>query len=55
MEYVIAGASAVQVGTANFAQPTVCTDILDRLERRCMDSKINSINSLIGTFQAESP
>jgi dihydroorotate dehydrogenase (NAD+) catalytic subunit len=55
MEYVIAGASAVQVGTANFAQPTVCTDILARLERCCMDSKINSINSLIGTFQAESP
>ena len=55
MEYVIAGASAVQVGTANFAQPTVCIDILDRLERCCRDSNINSINSLIGTFQAESP
>ena len=55
MEYVIAGASAVQVGTANFAQPTVCIDILDRLERCCKDSNINSINSLIGTFQTESP
>ena len=55
MEYVIVGASAVQVGTANFVQPTVCIDILDRLERCCKDSNINSINSLIGTFQTESP
>jgi dihydroorotate dehydrogenase (NAD+) catalytic subunit len=55
MEYVIVGASAVQVGTANFVQPTVCIDILDRLERCCKDTNINSINSLIGTFQTESP
>ena len=48
LEYVIAGASAVQVGTANFSQPKACIDILDRLERSCRNININSINSLIG-------
>ena len=33
LEYVIAGASAVQVGTANFSTPGACLDILNQLER----------------------
>jgi dihydroorotate dehydrogenase (NAD+) catalytic subunit len=53
LEYVIAGASAVQVGTANFSQPKACIDILDQLEKSCTNSNINSINSLIGSFQAD--
>ena len=54
LEYVIAGASAVQVGTANFSQPNACIDILDQLEKSCRNININSINSLIGSFQADS-
>ncbi len=53
LEYIIAGASAVQVGTANFSQPGACVEILDRLERSCRNNNINSINSLIGSFQAD--
>jgi dihydroorotate dehydrogenase (NAD+) catalytic subunit len=53
LEYVIAGASAVQVGTANFSQPKACIDILDQLEESCRNNNINSINSLIGAFQAD--
>jgi dihydroorotate dehydrogenase (NAD+) catalytic subunit len=53
LEYLIAGASAVQVGTANFSQPTACLDILDQLEKSCRSNNINSISSLVGTFQAE--
>jgi dihydroorotate dehydrogenase (NAD+) catalytic subunit len=53
LEYLIAGASAVQVGTANFSQPTACLDILDQLERSCRNDNINIINSLIGSFQAD--
>jgi dihydroorotate dehydrogenase (NAD+) catalytic subunit len=55
LEYVIAGASAVQVGTANFSQPKACIDILDQLEKSCKNSNINAINSLIGAFQADCP
>jgi dihydroorotate dehydrogenase (NAD+) catalytic subunit len=53
LEYVIAGASAVQVGTANFSRPKACIDILNQLEKSCRNSNINSINSLIGSFQAD--
>ena len=53
LEYVIAGASAVQVGTASFSRPGACVDILDQLEKSCKNNNINSINSLIGSFQAD--
>ena len=35
LEYVIAGATAVQVGTANFSQPRACENILVALEEWC--------------------
>jgi dihydroorotate dehydrogenase (NAD+) catalytic subunit len=53
LEYVIAGASAVQVGTANFSQPGACVEILNQLERSCRDNNINSINGLIGSMEAD--
>jgi dihydroorotate dehydrogenase (NAD+) catalytic subunit len=53
LEYVIAGASAVQVGTANFSQPKACVDILNQLEKSCRNNNINSINSLMGSFQVD--
>jgi dihydroorotate dehydrogenase (NAD+) catalytic subunit len=55
LEYIIAGASAVQVGTANFSQPTACVDILNQLEKSCRKNNINSINSLIGSLQPDCP
>ena len=55
LEYLIAGASAVQVGTANFSQPRACVDILNRLEKWCKNNNIISINGLIGSFQGDSP
>jgi dihydroorotate dehydrogenase (NAD+) catalytic subunit len=53
LEYVIAGASAVQVGTANFTQPGACIYILDQLERCCRRTNINRINDLRGSFRAD--
>jgi len=55
LEYVIAGAAAVQVGTANFSQPRACIEILNQLEKACKNNNINSINSLIGSFQTDCP
>jgi dihydroorotate dehydrogenase (NAD+) catalytic subunit len=52
VEYVIAGASAVQVGTANFSQPDACIHILNHLERSCIECNISNISSLVGSFQA---
>ena len=53
MEYMIVGARAVQVGTANFARPDTCQRLVEGLEIACGKLKINKINSLIGSFQAD--
>ena len=53
LEYFVAGASAVQVGTATFADPNACARIISELERLCISEKIHNINELRGTFQAE--
>jgi len=52
LEYLIAGASAVQVGTASFSSPRVCEELVEQLERCCIANKINDINNLTGTFRA---
>jgi len=54
LEYMIAGASAVEVGTASFSNPAACINILDALRKTCTNNKINDINSLIGSFRVDS-
>jgi dihydroorotate dehydrogenase (NAD+) catalytic subunit len=53
LEYLIAGAGAVQVGTANFIRPSACLDILKGVEKSCRDNKIFRISELTAAFQAD--
>lgn len=53
LEYVVAGATAVQVGTANFADPNACARLVSELEKLCAEENIHNINDLRSTFQAE--
>jgi len=46
LEYLIVGASAVQVGTSNFVEPTACVRILEGVERLCSSEKVFSISGL---------
>jgi dihydroorotate dehydrogenase (NAD+) catalytic subunit len=55
VEYMIVGARAVQVGTANFTQPDACQKIIEGLEAACGKYNINTINSLIGSIQTDCP
>lgn len=48
IEFMLAGATAVQVGTANFTNPTAAKTIAEGLERFLKDRNISDINSLIG-------
>jgi dihydroorotate dehydrogenase (NAD+) catalytic subunit len=48
IEYLLAGASAVQVGTATFVQPAAMTTILDGLVRFCERRDIARVADLIG-------
>lgn len=47
IEMFIAGASAVAIGTANFNDPWICEKIIDQLEEKMDELKIESIEKLI--------
>lgn len=48
VEFMLVGASAVEIGTANFINPSVCTQIIKDLSDYCDRHKLNSITELIG-------
>ena len=48
LEFLMAGAKAVEVGTANFIDPTVTVKIVDGLEDYCKRHGIKDINEIIG-------
>lgn len=48
IEFLLAGATAVQVGTANFIDPNATIKIIDGIENYLREQNINSISSLIG-------
>jgi dihydroorotate dehydrogenase (NAD+) catalytic subunit len=48
LEFLMAGAKAVQVGTANFIDPAVTVKIVDGLQDYCQRHKIADINEIIG-------
>ena len=50
IEYLIVGASAVQVGTINFVDPRATMNLLAGLEVLCVSDKISNINDLRGTL-----
>ncbi len=51
LEFLIAGARAVQIGTANFLNPSVAVDIVDGIERYLSDNNLDDIHDLIGTLR----
>jgi dihydroorotate dehydrogenase (NAD+) catalytic subunit len=55
LEYMIVGATAVQVGTANFVRPDACEKIVESLERSCRTLKVNRISNLINSLQVDKP
>lgn len=48
LEFILAGATAVSVGTANFFNPTATLDILAGIEAYMRENKIEDIRELIG-------
>ena len=48
LEFILAGATAVQVGTANFVDPTVTMKIIDYIEDYCRRHHVSSMSELIG-------
>jgi dihydroorotate dehydrogenase (NAD+) catalytic subunit len=50
-EFLIAGARAVQVGTANFVQPDAATRVLDELGNFMREQNIGGVSELIGSLK----
>jgi dihydroorotate dehydrogenase (NAD+) catalytic subunit len=48
LEFVMAGASAIQVGTANFFDPAVTIKIIDGIQRWCLEKGISNLNEIRG-------
>jgi dihydroorotate dehydrogenase (NAD+) catalytic subunit len=51
LEFLIAGAAAVQIGTANFINPQATTDIIGGIESFLADRNISDISGIIGTLK----
>lgn len=51
LEFIIAGASVVQVGTANFYDPTASMKIAQGLAAYCEQHGLTNIRELVGTVQ----
>jgi dihydroorotate dehydrogenase (NAD+) catalytic subunit len=51
VEFFLAGASAIQVGTANFIDPTVTQHIIEGINDYLIRHKYNSIKDIIGCLQ----
>jgi dihydroorotate dehydrogenase (NAD+) catalytic subunit len=48
VEYMLAGASAVQIGTATFLQPAAMIGVIEGLEAFCMHREIRRVSDLTG-------
>ena len=51
MEFLVAGASAVQVGTANFYDPTLSTRLVDQLQETVAAEGCQHVSELIGSLK----
>ena len=51
LEFLIVGAKAVQVGTANFVDPTAMLTIIDGIEAFCIEEGIDDMHQLIGSLK----
>jgi len=50
MEFFVSGASAVQIGTANFYKPTVTMQLLDALPSALAESGAKTVAEIVGTL-----
>lgn len=48
LEFILAGATAIEVGTANFINPAATVEIVEYIDDYCRRHNVNDINQLIG-------
>ncbi len=50
LEFMLAGATAVEIGTANFIDPAVTMKVIDYMDDYCSRHSISDINEIIGAI-----
>ena len=53
LEFIIAGASAVAIGTASFIQPDCAVRIIDGIEAYCLRHSVAKLSDLVGSLAAQ--
>jgi dihydroorotate dehydrogenase (NAD+) catalytic subunit len=51
IEFILAGASAVGIGTANFIEPDCAVKIIEGIKKYCIRNKTENIKELIGSLE----
>lgn len=51
MEFLVTGASAVQIGTASFYDPGISSRMVGDLERLVVEQGVDSVSDLVGTLE----
>jgi dihydroorotate dehydrogenase (NAD+) catalytic subunit len=54
LEYIVVGATAVQVGTASFADPKACERLTEGVRKLCKSRKVFSVSSIRDTLYGDS-
>ena len=54
LEFIMAGATAVQIGTASLTSPDICLTILEGIEHFMQDKGVENLTDLIGVAQNKS-
>ena len=51
VEFMLAGATAVAVGTANFMNPFATQQVIDGIQAYCERQGVDDVNDLVGGLQ----
>lgn len=51
IEFIMVGATAIQVGTANFIKPDICVDIIEGMEKYLLNEGIKDISEIRGIIK----
>lgn len=51
LEFMVAGATAIQVGTANFFEPAASTRLIEEIAAWCRRERIPHLRSIVGTLE----
>jgi dihydroorotate dehydrogenase (NAD+) catalytic subunit len=51
LEFIIAGAQAIEIGTANFVNPRITIEIIEGIEKYLRENNIKDVNELVGSMK----